>query len=1101
MLTNEGGLPTITVAPISVWQDSSNDVRILTPIVTSQGLIKRGAGTMTLTATNQLGSNVVLEEGLVLPYSRGALNTISSPQTVIYQGGGIRVISGGPTLNFRNRIVGCGWIVSTNGNYDGLTGAFEGNGTLLVHASARLTLGGGSATAFASFNGEIDCANSPSGCNVRIDLGSTSVYDLGHLVLNTGTNGGRFSFRTTVTPTRVKIGALKGGPSTRFQSSEKSDCTSLYWEIGYLNYSTMFEGSVQNYNNLADRVGHLVKVGTGKLILTGNNTYTGMTIISNGVLALAGNAALSGATNYIMVLSGAIFDVADLAIPFTLLPQQSLGGNGCVVGNVALQAGTLLPGLGVGTLTFSNNLSMSGMLTVTNVFEISEPEVHDSIYVAGDLELSGLIEVKLVPVASVIPNGRYPLYRWGGTLIGDVANLVLVHPPQQGTLKLRADTVNKVVFLDVTGVPGGRELIWRGDGVQNSWDFVAPNWRDGSGLCAFASGDIAIFEDSGSNNVPVVIQIDVTPKSVIVNAQKDYSFTSSGGFGIVGAGSLIKSNTGTLYVFNNNAYAGPTVIGEGRIVVGDGFSSSGSLGVGPITNHGVLVYNRPDSFTNTSAIAGSGVLVQAGSGSLALGGANTYSGGTIVSNGGTLILLNPQAAGTGQITLSSGVLAAGSLNIDNRIRVIANSEIATTGTLQLNTDRVQGEGILTLSGTIRFNSPDLIVDCPLVINNVLQSYNVTGTQIFNGVISGPGVYQRRWTASNPSYTGATVFNAQNTYSGGTLLREGALGFGVSSIVLDGILISGPIGTGPLNQDNATYTAVFAYGGPRTVANEIRLNPAGQAFVITGNYPLTLSGQIDLGGGIKEIHVDWPATGILAGTILNGVLVKTGFGTLYIDGYNGASSNTVVSGELGGIGTFAGPVTVLPNGVLAPGRGLGSIRIESDLTLYGTLRMELDRMNPAQKNDTIHVLGTFDSGNGVLEVTNVGPALVAGDIFQLFDRARVFGKVILPTNDYVNKVRYTWIDRLSIDGRIIVQSVQPLLSTTPTNITFTVKQDVLELAWPTTHLGWTLQSNSVNVGDPTQWFDCPPDTGSRDTNIVSIPILYNKTNVFFRLILK
>jgi len=1100
ILTNSIAAPVITVTPINTWSDPTNDVQISSRIISGQGFVKKGTGTLTLMVSNVLGDSVRIDEGILFPMNAGAIST--GNRAVIFNGGGVRVYNGGPALGFTNQIQTSGTIISINGNYDSYNGPFIGSGTLLISSSTRLTLGGGAAGAFAGFTGTIDLTDSTSGNNTRINLGSGAIYDMRNVTLNCGTNAGRFSFRTPTTPSRVLIGALSGGPNSRLQSSEQGGCTSLYWEIGYLNTSTTFEGTIRNYNGMADRVGHVVKVGTGKLTLTGSSDYTGITVISNGVLALAGAAALTGPTNYITVMSGAAFDVSGLSAPFSLSALQTLGGNGVVTGDVALVAGTISPGVGIGTLSFSNNLSLSGDRTVTNRFEIAGPGTSDLIAVAGNLTLSDTVVVRVAPTGPVIPNGLYPLIKWGGTLSGDIANLLLEYPAQEGTLTLKKDTAGKQIYLEVTGVPGAADLTWRGDGGANNWDLSTANWWNGSALTLFRNGDNAIFDDSGSNNVPVNIAVEVNPAIVFVNAAKDYVFASSAAVGINGSATLIKSNVGRLTLATDNNYSGPTVIGGGTVQVGDGVNAAGSLGSGNITNNAVLIYNRPDNVTNNSLITGTGVLVQRGTGTLVLGSANTYSGGTIISNGGTIHITTVSALGTGTLTLAGGTLSAGSLNINNALNVTADSTITSSGTLQLNTTSIDGSGTLALAGTIRFNAPGLTVNCPVEIQGTVQSYNITGEQVFNGVISGSGMYQRRWTDSNPANTGTTIFNAQNTYSGGTMLREGSIGFGVSSISdAWGSIISGPIGTGSLNQDTATYTAVFAHGGPRTVANPINLNPSGQAFIIKGTNDLTLSGAIDLGGVSKAIQVENTARTILTGDISNGELVKTGPGVLYVNGNNNASSNTVSVGTLAGTGVHSGPVTVLAEAVLAPGMSVGTLTIQNDFNLAGTLLMELDRSQPVQKNDTLPVAGAFNASTGTLLVTNIGPALVPGDSFQLFSTGRTFGKVVLPTNDVVNKVKYTWTDTIASNGRITVQSVAPLVDPTPTNIALVRVGNTLELSWPMSHIGWTLQSNSVSVVATNQWFDYPPTTGSRDTNRVVITIDQLKTNVFFRLMLR
>jgi hypothetical protein len=77
------------------------------------------------------------------------------------------------------------------------------------------------------------------------------------------------------------------------------------------------------------------------------------------------------------------------------------------------------------------------------------------------------------------------------------------------------------------------------------------------------------------------------------------------------------------------------------------------------------------------------------------------------------------------------------------------------------------------------------------------------------------------------------------------------------------------------------------------------------------------------------------------------------------------------------------------------------------------------------------------------------------------------------------------------------SVVSDIPNTPTNITFSVSGNTLNLNWPANYLGWILQNqtNSLNVGLNTNWTDMPGSASVTSTNITIIPV--NPT-VFFRL---
>jgi hypothetical protein len=335
-------------------------------------------------------------------------------------------------------------------------------------------------------------------------------------------------------------------------------------------------------------------------------------------------------------------------------------------------------------------------------------------------------------------------------------------------------------------------------------------------------------------------------------------------------------------------------------------------------------------------------------------------------------------------------------------------------------------------------------------------------------------------------------NALNTYAGGTLLREGSIGFGINSVsTTPGTVDSGPIGTGTLTQDNATYTAVFASGGPRIVGNNITLNPAGQAFIIKGSFDLTLSGILDVGNQPKVIQVDNTAKTIITGDIIDSDLIKSGSGVLYVNGNNSASSTIVSNGTLAGVGIFSGPVTVLPGATLAPGASIGTLTINSDLTINGNLAIEVNKA-ASPSNDLITVSGTLSNGGtGTLNVSNLGPALSVGDVFFVFNKPVANGNAIAVTGGGVG-----WVNKLAVDGSI--QAAAPSVATNPTNLTFSVSGGNLTLSWPADHKGWSLQAqtNSASAGlKNNTWVTLG---GYEGTNSAVIPINVGNPTVFYRL---
>ncbi|MBC8097231.1 MAG: hypothetical protein H7Y43_15610, partial [Akkermansiaceae bacterium] len=152
------------------------------------------------------------------------------------------------------------------------------------------------------------------------------------------------------------------------------------------------------------------------------------------------------------------------------------------------------------------------------------------------------------------------------------------------------------------------------------------------------------------------------------------------------------------------------------------------------------------------------------------------------------------------------------------------------------------------------------------------------------------------------------------------------------------------------------------------------------------------------------------------------------GRLLINGSGGTTGGAVVNGgSLGGTGTIGGTVFVQPAGALAPGVTIGTLTINSDLTLGGSVLVDVNR-SLAQSNDLTVVNGTLsNTNNGWVVVNNLGPALVAGNRFQIFNQPVLGGELMT-----VVGAGAIWTNRLAIDGSIAVVSgtlPQPQITTT------------------------------------------------------------------------
>jgi autotransporter-associated beta strand protein len=469
--------------------------------------------------------------------------------------------------------------------------------------------------------------------------------------------------------------------------------------------------------------GGVVMNGTGTLIIDGpSNTYTGGTTINSGRL-IAASALPSGGT--VTVSGGTLAGTSN-------------------VGNLVTTTGTLAPGTSpadgsVGTLSMNSLTVNSG----TFRFDLSQtPGASDRITVNGPAVFNSASTI--VPVfPGPAQSGNYTLL----TATSLSGTPPMSNAPSNNTRLVFGihfgDQIANAITLDVSGALAN--LTWVGNvdagGGTFVWDVKnTQNWTSSaaSDPNRFYDLDIATFDDSAANRT-VTINSVVSPTSVFVNnsVTHDYTFTGTGAIGAsadfaksgTGAATLLTSNTysgtttvnnGTLIIAANQLTTGATVVNGGTLVIGNG-STAGALGSGSVAvnSGGNLVFNRTDDTTVGNVITGSGTVIKAGSGSLALTATSTYTGTTNINAGTVLVNIATAAGSSLGATVNGGAvnIPVGSTmelaNINSGTNTIAFGlkpfNVAGNG---------GGSGVIVNNGTTQFNA--------------FQVINLTGDATFGG---------------------------------------------------------------------------------------------------------------------------------------------------------------------------------------------------------------------------------------------------------------------------------------------------------------------------------------------------------------------------------
>jgi autotransporter-associated beta strand protein len=157
----------------------------------------------------------------------------------------------------------------------------------------------------------------------------------------------------------VTIGSIEGDGDAFLGANDLT--------VGSNNLSTTFSGVIQGVG------GSLTKIGTGRLDLTGANTYTGNTSINRGVLKVDGSITSNTFVNH----------------------GGTLAGTGTISGDV-MNKGTVSPGDAPGTLTINGNYTQASNGTLLIDIAGGNAGECSVLDVLGTANLSGLLDPVLL---------------------------------------------------------------------------------------------------------------------------------------------------------------------------------------------------------------------------------------------------------------------------------------------------------------------------------------------------------------------------------------------------------------------------------------------------------------------------------------------------------------------------------------------------------------------------------------------------------------------------------------------------------------------------------------------------------------------------------
>ncbi len=858
----------------------------------------------------------------------------------------------------------------------GAMNAFSAASAISVSAGGTLDLGGYSQTV-GSLAGAGSVSNSGTSDAVLISGGDNTSTTFSGAITDGGTHITALIKSGTGTLTLAGANAYTGGTLV-LEGTLVGDATSLSGSINNAAIVEFNQAGAGLYGGTMSGAGVLVKAGGGALQLDGNSSaFTGTSNVKAGSLTV--NSQLGGVVN---VASGG-----------------TLGGRGQVGTTTVASGGTLAPGVLGSALTVNGPLTMDQGSVLAIGIGTPGPKgvagLGTSANVIGDLALNGT--TVNVADAGGMGIGLYRLFDYSGTLSLSNGGLALGAIPANAALTIQHLTANKQInLLSSMGLTlnlwnaDGRASNTQAGGGSGTWSNNSVVWTDAAGTVTSAmqpQPGFAIFAGNAG-------QVTLSASAGAVQAT-GLQFASNG----------YSLNGDTLTLVANNANPAPV-----EVRVGDGSVASKAY-VASIGN----------------VIAGVDGLNKTGEGTLVLSGINTYAGGTTLSAGtvsissdanlgagaGNLNFNGGTLQSTADITSSRNVVMAGNATVDTQ----SASTIAMTG-------RLSGPGSLTKlgNGTLALNRANsyqggtnvqagrLTVNATGALGSGAVTVSGSESMLGFATIDATPVSAQALTIRNEN-GGSTSFLGHASAGTAMLINgtQGATTFADQATADAATIVNNAGGNVDIRALTSTGISVGSLSGAGTV--------------LLGNKSLTL-------GGLNQNDV---IAGIIGG--VGGSLVKTGTGTLTLDGANTYTGSTQVqSGKLlvgsasgssaallgavsiangatlAGHGTV-GSTSIASGGTLAPGNGsgVGVLTVNGDLTMNAGSVYRIEA-NPTTANSTrVAVTGAANLLGG--SVVHVGPdstyttglnytiLSAAGGVKGVFDQARSSYAYLTPKLEY------------------------------------------------------------------------------------------------------
>ena len=738
------------------------------------GLTKLGAGTLVLSQTNTYSGTTTISAGTLIPASAASLPGYDSASKVVFSGGTLQLLVGGS-----------GW---TTGQVDTLlSNAVKTSGALgidytegnLAQWTSFNILGAVGLTKLGTNTLTLDQANTYTGATT-LSAGTLNLSNQNAVQNSTLTmGGGSLMFDSSVVGTAFTFGGLAAasagaGYDIALQNNAGTPAA-IALTIGGNDASTTYAAVLSGTD------GSLTKTGAGTLTLSGANTYTGATNITEGTLTISNAATFSNTS------------------------QITLSGTGRLGVNVANQSlAKLVTGGGVPAGTFLQYSTAQATAGASN----------------GPGTIFGTVELDLTNV-----NPNYTLDFGAGSILTNTKATVYTSP-----ITLSGDATINATSGAFTGTgmtvgsttAGAKTLTLTG--TQTSSITGAISDGSGGGTIGLTKSGAGIWKLSGANT-------STGPTNNTEHVLEYDNFSAIGN-----TSKITTTSSGSIY-FNNGILNGQTITTPMEISGAHSYTFAQNT----TGNAALIIWDGPTvTFNNTITLLASsaihffsgsltanfnGTITGTGDMTFSIGGAaqnhNVYvvlnSGSSLTYSGNTIV--TTFGNGNATVKLNGGYLPSTLLHLKDNYY---SSTFNNTAVFDLNG---KSQTLSGLTDTAEAGGGGRFVVNTSGTQSIL-TIDGTTSQTFAGVIgvnSAASAHGQTAGAGNIALvkagSGTQTLSGANTYTGATTINGGTLS------------ISGAAGT------IKTSTAINLNGGGLTLTNataEIAVDRVKNDAAITSN---------------------------------------------------------------------------------------------------------------------------------------------------------------------------------------------------------------------------------------------------------------------------